>query len=172
VIPLALWPYWPWIRKLWWVVPALALLLLAGVYRVQRDSAREDVDRLRAAQAAQEATYRAQVAQWRQATVAAEEGYAEELARLRAAARGPVPVVRLCREPAQVPGGGTAAGGAGGTGAAGGVVPGVPHGDPGVGPDVGPGLYWLADDADRRAAQLRHLIERNRKLAELASAAQ
>jgi len=158
----------PLLRKFWWLVPVTLLAVTAATFRIQRDHAREAVERLQAAQAAQEATYRAQVAAWRQATITAEEGYAAELERLRRAA-GPVPVVRVCRDPAEVPAGGTAAPGAGGPGAPGGVVPGVPNRDPIYGPDVGPGLYWLADDADRRAAQLRHLLERNRKLAEIAS---
>jgi hypothetical protein len=163
--------YWELMKRFWWLVPVTAILVTAGVFRIQRDHARDDLMRLRATLAAQEAIYLAQLAQAKAATREAQTGYEAELERLRRAA-GAVPVVRLCPRPAEVPGGGTAAGGAGGSGTAGGGVSGVPDGAAGEpGADYGPGLYALADDADRRAAQLRHVLERARKLSEIASQA-
>jgi hypothetical protein len=173
VIPLALWPYWPWIRKLWWLLPVTALAVTATTFRIQRDSAREDVADLTASLAAQDARYRAQVTYERQTTADTVRGLEAENARLRAAASGPVPVVRMCVGPVPaVPGIGTAAGGTGGTGAAGGFVPGLPDGTAADPFDYGPGLYAIADRADRCSAQVRHLLDRHRRLSALASEAE
>lgn len=169
MIPLALWPYWPWIRKLWWLVPLTAIALAAATFRIQRDHARDELDALRATLAAQEATYRAQAAEAARVQDAVEAGYAAELERLRRAA-GPVPVVRLCVSPVPaVPRLGAPVPGDGGAGAPGGGVPRVPDGTADGAYDFGPGLYWIADRADRQSAQLRHLLERNRRLSEIAS---
>ena len=168
MIPAALWPYWPWIRKLWWLVPLTVLMVVTATYRIQRDHARDDLDALRATLAAQEATYRAQAAEAARVQEAVEAGYAAELERLRRAA-GPVPVVRLCVGPVpEVPRLGTAVPGDGGTGAAGGLVPGVPDGTAADPFDYGPGLYAIADAGDRCAAQVRHLLERHRRLSAIA----
>lgn len=167
MIPLVGW--WPLVRKFWWLVPVTVVAGFAVTYRIQRDIARDALADLRAAQAAQEATYQAQVAQWRQATIVAEEGYAAEIERLRRAA-GPVPVVRLCVSPVPaVPRLGAPVPGDGGAGAPGGGVPRVPDGTADGAYDFGPGLYWIADRADRQSAQLRHLLERNRRLSEISS---
>lgn len=168
MIPLPV--LWSLVRRFWWLIPVTAILVTASVYRIQRDNAREDLAAANAALTAQEARYRAEVAILNRTNQESVNGLQAELERLRAGAAGPVPVVRLCVGPRlpEVPGVPTLAGGTGDPRAPGGKLSSMPNGDSGDGFDVGPGLYWLADDADRRAAQLRHLLERNRKLSELA----
>lgn len=56
----SLFPYWPLIRKLWWLVPVTALAITAATLRIQRDSARADGATLEARLAAAEAAGRAQ----------------------------------------------------------------------------------------------------------------
>jgi hypothetical protein len=163
VIPLALWPYWPWIRK---ALPYVAALAAVGGLIWYIASLRGDVAELTARLAAQDAQYRAQVTYERQTTADTVRDYEAELERLRAVP----PVVRrvrVCVDPA-VPGGGTAAGGAGAPGEPGGDGAEVPGGTP-VGPDIRPGLQRIADAYDIRNAQVRHLLERHRKLSEMAS---
>lgn len=163
MIPLA---YLALARRFWWLLPVTALAIMAATFRIQRDSAREDVERLEAAVAAQEATYRARVAAVAAANTEAQRGYAEELERIRR--DRPVPrVVRLCVEPtAPVPGVPTLAGGTGDPGLAGGFGPRVPGGDS-AGPDVWPGLQRLAEGYDVRNAQVRGLLKRQRQLEEM-----
>jgi hypothetical protein len=171
VIPVpVLLKVWQWILKRWWLLPIAALAVTATTFRIQRDNARDDVAELTASLAAQDARYRAQVTYERQTTADTVRGLEAENARLRAAASGPVPVVRMCVGPAPaVLGLGAPAGGAGGTGPAGGQLPGVPDGAAADPFDYGPGLYAIADRADRCSAQVRHLLDRHRKLSEMAS---
>lgn len=172
MIPLPVWPWWPWVRKLWWLVPVTLLLVVTATYRIQRDHARDELKGLRATLAAQEATYKAQVAEAARVTKEAEAGYAAELERLRRAA-GAVPVVRMCVGPVpEVPRLGATVPGDGGTGPAGGGVPSLPHGAADDAFDYGPGLYGIADRADRCSAQVRHLLDRNRRLSAIASEAE
>jgi hypothetical protein len=93
-----------------------------------------------------------------------------ELDRLRGAA--PLGPVRVCldtpRRPGPVPAVPSLAAGAGFAGVAGGDRDGVREGT-GTGVDIGPGLQRLAEAYDVRNAQVRALLERNRKLSELAA---
>lgn len=171
MIPLPV--VWSLVRRFWWLIPVTAILVTASVYRIQRDNAHEDLAAANAALAAQEARHAALVAHERRTTSETLNGLRDELARLRAAAAGPVPVVRLCGPTrlGEVPGVPTLAGGVRDSSAPGGSLPGVSDGTASEpGPDYGPGLYFLADRGDRCSAQVRHLLDRHRKLSELASA--
>ncbi len=91
---------------------------------------------------------------------AASQGYQNELTTLRADfARRPVPVVRLCSQPAaNLPAREGAAGGLEATAAAAGLVQPGTAADSEGGPDIGPALARLADRADSLAAQCRAII--------------
>lgn len=97
----------------------------------------------------------------------------DEIDRLRAdLADRPLGPVRLCLAPlraGEVPALPSLAGGAGVAGLAGGHGDGVREGAA-EGPDIGPGLQRLAVAYDIRNAQVRALLERNRKLSEMVSA--
>jgi len=150
------------------------LALLIGLGLLHHHGYRKGVDAERAryeaglAEAGQR--YAAQVERDARTNQEAVSAYESEVAHLRAAAV-PVGPVRLCRDPVragEVPAVPRVAAGTGGSAAAAGSVPGV-SGGTAVGPDIGPGLQLIADRGDRLSAQVRHLLERNRKLSELAS---
>lgn len=90
MIPLPVWPYWPLVRKLWWIVPVTALIVTAGVFRIQRDNARADLETANRVIAAQEAAGRAQAEAAKQSEAAwqkaAERLVGETSARLAAVA--------------------------------------------------------------------------------------
>lgn len=122
-----LWPYWPFIRKLWWLLPVTALAITAATFRIQRDNAREDVAALEARVAAVEAAGRAQAEEARQSELAwqraAERLVGETNARLDAVAADRESLARRLFEYADRARAGTLPGTPGGAGRGDGAAP-------------------------------------------------
>lgn len=149
----------------------LVAVLLWGIHHHGYAAGVED-ERAKATAALAEAgrRYAAQVVADARTNQEAVRAYETEIEGLRRAAV-PVGPVRLCvgSSGGAVPTGAGDPAGARRAAAAAGSVPGVPDGTA-QGPDIGPGLQLIADRGDRLSAQVRHLLERNRKLSAMAGA--
>lgn len=169
---------WAFLRRLPWPVWAALAAVLAGLW--MRESgyragvAAEQAVGAKALAAAAE-RYARQVEHDAQVTREIVRAKDLEIARIAAdAADRPVGPIRVCLDPVHtgaVPAVPTLAGGAGAAGLPGGNRDGLRPGA-GDGVDIGPGVQRLAVAYDIRNAQVRALLERHRRLSELAAEAE